>query len=109
MPNTKAAAKALRQNKRNRVENLKKKRVVSDVIKDYKKTVDSGNMDDAKSKLDVVYKKLDKAAKKNLLSKNKASRIKSRLTKMLSGKGGNNHQEAAVPTDSSDQDQSQEQ
>ena len=52
------------------------------LIKEYKKLVASKELEKAKEKISVVYKALDKAAKTNLLKKNTASRLKSRLTKL---------------------------
>jgi small subunit ribosomal protein S20 len=83
MPNTKSAQKALRQSERKRVHNLRKKRELLGVVKDYKKAVASGDEKSALDKLPVVYKKLDKAAKTHLIKKNTANRLKSRLTKKL--------------------------
>jgi len=85
MPNTKAAKKALRQNERKKVHNLRKKRGLLSAIKDYKKTIEAGQNAEAAAKLPNVYKKLDKAAKTGLIKPNKASRLKSRLTKKLKG------------------------
>ena len=39
-------------------------------------------MADAAAKLSAVYQSLDKAAKTNVITKNKAQRLKSRLAKM---------------------------
>jgi len=83
MPNTKSARKALRQSERKRVHNLRKRRELLGVIKDYKRAVEENNQKDASEKLPGVYKKLDKAAKTHLIKKNRADRLKSRLTKKL--------------------------
>lgn len=83
MPITKSAKKARRQNIRRRKRNLHKKAELKSVIKNYKKLAASGEKDKAKEFLTQVYKKLDKAAKVNLIKKNKAARLKSRLTKLL--------------------------
>ena len=85
MPNTKAAHKALRQNEKRRVINLRKSRDLKTLIKGYKKSVDSGSGEEARTKLPAIYKALDKAAKTNIIKANKASRLKSRLTKKLAG------------------------
>ena len=82
MPITKSAKKALRQNIRRRKANLKKKAELKTVIKQYKKLADSDKKK-AKEYLSQVYKKLDKAAKINLIKKNKASRLKSRLSRLI--------------------------
>jgi ribosomal protein S20 len=43
----------------------------------------AGKVKDAKKQLNIVFKKLDKAAKINVIKKNKSSRLKSRLSKLL--------------------------
>jgi len=83
MPNTKSAKKALRQNERRRKKNLNDKRVLKSAIKDYKKSLSLGKKEEALVKLSLVYKKLDKAAKNKLISKNKAGRLKSRMAKKV--------------------------
>jgi len=83
MPITKSAKKALRQNIRRRKINLKRKTELKSVIKQYKK-IAVDNKEEAKKYLSQVYKKLDKSAKINLIKKNKAARLKSRLSKLLS-------------------------
>ena len=66
--------------------NLNRKKKLKSTIKDYQKSVSSNNIDDAKTKLPAVYQALDKAAKKGLIKKNKANRLKSRLTARLKTK-----------------------
>lgn len=83
MPIIKSAKKALRQNIRRRKVNVKRKTELKKIVKQYKKLVTSGEKDKAKEYLPVVYKKFDKIAKTKLIKKNKASRMKSRLSKML--------------------------
>jgi len=83
MPIIKSAKKALRQNIRRRKINLKKKTELKSVIKQYKKLIATGEKEKARQQLSLVYKKLDKAAKINLIKKNKAARLKSRLSKLL--------------------------
>jgi small subunit ribosomal protein S20 len=82
MPIIKSAKKALRQNVRRRKINLKRKAELKSVIKEYKKLI-SSSKDEAKKYLPQVYKKLDKMAKVNLIKKNKAGRLKSRLAKKM--------------------------
>lgn len=96
MPNTKAAHKALRQNEKRRVINLRRNRELKSLIKDFKQTAASGNSEEARAKLPSLYKALDKAAKSNLIKPNKASRLKSRLTKRLGGQA----QEASTQSES---------
>lgn len=80
---TKSAKKANRQNIKRRAINAKNRKNLREVIKNYKKSVSGKNSDEAKKILSKVYQMLDKAAKTNLIAKNRASRLKSRLTKLL--------------------------
>ena len=86
MPITSSAKKALRQSKRKKAFNDRRKRLYRDAVKEFKKAISAKEFDTAKSLLPKVYKKLDKAAKGNSIAKNKASRIKSRLTAQLKSK-----------------------
>jgi len=83
MPITKSAQKALRQNKRRRARNLKQSRSLKDEIKALKKLMVKKDKKGANEALPKVYKALDKAAKTNLIKKNNAARLKSRLTKAV--------------------------
>lgn len=80
MPITTSAQKALRQNKRRHARNVKQSRSLKDEIKELKKFVAAKDKKGAMAILPKVYKALDKAAKTNLIKKNTASRLKSRLT-----------------------------
>lgn len=80
---TESAKKAYRQNLRRRAQNVRRKTALKKVLKNYKNLVAAKSFDAAKNELPKVYKALDKAAKVNLLKDNKASRLKSRLTKLL--------------------------
>jgi len=46
------------------------------------KAVDEKNVDEIKSQLPIVYKKVDKAAKRGIIKDNTASRRKSRFAKL---------------------------
>ena len=83
MPITKAAQKALRQKKRRRARNLKQSRSLKDEIKALKKLMAKKDKKGASGALPKVYKALDKAVKTNLIKKNTAARLKSRLTKVV--------------------------
>jgi len=89
MPITKSAKKALRQSEKRRLINKKNNKIVKAEIKKLQKLIDSNIINEAKEQLKIVYKKLDKAAKTNLIKDNKASRLKSRLTKKLNLKSKN--------------------
>lgn len=79
MPVTKQAIKKVRQDRRKTTQNAV-------VKKNYKKAVAEYRKKPEKAKLSGVYKALDTAAKTNVIHKNKAARLKSRLNKMLSVK-----------------------
>lgn len=83
MPITRSAKKALRQNIKRRERNLVKKEAYKKAIKEYKKLLANNKIEEAKQKLNLVYKALDKASKTNVIHKNKASRLKSRLSLLL--------------------------
>ncbi len=85
MPNTNTAKKALRKSEKRKISNLRKKRDLLATLKDYRKSVEAGDTQEASSKLPGVFKKLDKAAKKNLIKQGKANRLKARLSKKLRG------------------------
>lgn len=83
MPITKSAKKALRQNIRRRKRNLTKKKAYKEAIKSYRRLLTENKAEEAKVALSRVYKTLDKAAKTNVIAKNKAARLKSKLSKLL--------------------------
>ena len=83
MPVIKSAKKALRQNTRRRVRNLRKKRALKSLFKNIDFLVSQKKIEEAKKLVPQVFKLLDKAAKTNLIKKNTASRKKSRIVKML--------------------------
>ena len=83
MPITKSAAKALRQSKTKQARNVAKKKKYKSAVKEFKKAVSAKDFDKAKTLLPKVYKSLDKSAKTKVIKKNKADRLKSRMTLML--------------------------
>lgn len=82
MPIIKSAKKALRQSKRRGAKNKIIKRELKKVIKDLKRASRDRDAKKEKELLPIIYKKLDKAAKRGLIKKNTASRKKSRLSKL---------------------------
>lgn len=76
MPVSRSAKKAFRQTIRRRAKNLGVKKTLSETVKKYKKSPSA-------ELLAAVYQKLDKAAKVNVIKKNRAARLKSRLSKLL--------------------------
>jgi small subunit ribosomal protein S20 len=84
MPITKAAKKALRQEKTRKAKNAQKKRKLKDLLKKIKILISEKKLAEAEKLLPQIYKSLDKAAKTGLIKKNTASRKKSRTVKMIS-------------------------
>jgi small subunit ribosomal protein S20 len=83
MPITNAAKKALRQNQRRKSNNIKYKNSLKNTDKEIKKLILAGKTEEAKKIYPKFYKAVDKAAKAGVIKKNKASRLKSRRTKLL--------------------------
>ena len=82
MPQIKSAKKALRQSKKRKARNLKRKESIRRITLRIKKLVKEGKKDEAKAQLRKAYKLIDKASK-SYLHKNTASRKKSRLTALI--------------------------
>ena len=83
MPKAKSAQKAYRQSKTRHTRNLKRGKTLKSVVKDFRKLVAAGKKDEARTKLSNVYATLDKSSKVKFIKKNKARRLKSRLSKLL--------------------------
>lgn len=79
MPILKSSKKALRQAKRNKAVNDRVRGKVREVLREFR-TKSSEEV------LQKVFSILDRAVKKNIIHKNKASRLKSRLAKKLKSK-----------------------
>ncbi|MBI3342091.1 30S ribosomal protein S20 [Candidatus Curtissbacteria bacterium] len=79
MPVIKQAIKKVRQDKRKTAINALKKAA-------YKKAVAAYRKSPSAEALSKAFVTLDRAAKINVIHKNKASRLKSRLSKMLASK-----------------------
>jgi small subunit ribosomal protein S20 len=82
MPLTSSAKKALKVAKRRKSENDLVKAKLKSAYKGAKIAV-AQKGEDTKEVLSKLYKELDTAAKKNVIHKNKASRLKSRLAKAV--------------------------
>ena len=83
MPITKSAKKALRQSLTRKARNLRRKNNYKNNLKELKNLASAGKNDEAKKLLPKVYKALDKAAKTNVIAKNKAARLKSSAANLL--------------------------
>lgn len=83
MPNTKSAAKRLRQNVKRRGRNRAVKHTIKTHCKRVLKALAEGNAELAKAEFRLATKKIDQAAAKGVIHKNKAARLKSRLAQRL--------------------------
>ncbi len=83
MPNIKSAKKSLRQDQRKQKNNLVKKRIFRDLLKQIQKLVAVGKKEEARQLLPKYDKAVDKAAKTNVIKDNTAARKKSRIRKFL--------------------------
>ena len=83
MPNIKGAIKRVRGNGRKRVVNTPVKSSMSTAIKKFEKAVAENNKELASTSLNVALQRIDKAVTSGLVHKNKAARLKSRLTKLI--------------------------
>ncbi len=83
MPHTDSAAKRLRQSDKRRRRN----RVVAKIIREKRRTLatdlKAGDVAKTAESAKVVVQALDRAADKGYIHKNKASRLKSRLSKKI--------------------------
>lgn len=82
MPRTKSVEKALKQSEKKRIRNLRKKREIKLAVKNLQKALNLKDKEAAEKYLKESFKKIDKASK-TFIHKNKASRLKSRLSKRV--------------------------
>ncbi len=87
MPITESAKKALRQSRQRRARNSKKRGSYKRLALNVKKLVAAGKQKEAEKLLPRLYQALDKAAKTNVIKKNKAARLKSRLSRLTQKQG----------------------
>lgn len=83
MPQRKCAITELRKNQKRHLHNLDIKTDLKKSSKKFVAAVKDNKIDDAKTLLQNLYKKLDKAAKRNIFHKNTASRRKSYYARLL--------------------------
>ena len=81
MANIKSAKKRAKTNEIRRQRNRKVKDNLKKNIKNFYKAVESGDREEAKAAYNQTSKRLDQAAAKHVIHKNKASRKKSQLSK----------------------------
>jgi small subunit ribosomal protein S20 len=83
MPNTESAKRALRKAERRRIQNKSQRSTLKTLVKKVRTTAAASDVNASKGALQVVIQRLDQAAAKGLIHKNKAARTKSRLTKLV--------------------------
>jgi small subunit ribosomal protein S20 len=83
MPNTKSAAKAMRQSIKRNLRNVKAKDKFKAAVKEVKRLITAGKKPEAAKAIEAAMSALDKAAKTHVIHKNTASRKKSRLAKAI--------------------------
>lgn len=76
MPVTKQAIKKVRQDKRKEAINWRRKLAYKKAVHDFRRVPSVGA-------LPAVFAALDRAAKTNVMRKNRAARLKSRLSKLV--------------------------
>jgi len=79
----KSAKKELRKSLKRRERNLLRKEKIKNTVKELKRLLEKNKIEEAKNQLSLVYKAIDKAAKRNVIHKNKAARLKSKYAKLI--------------------------
>ena len=82
MPNIKSAVKRMHSNAKKAEVNSLVSGAMKTAIKKFEKEVANGNKEAASNNLNIALQRIDKAVVSGLVHKNKAARLKSRLTKM---------------------------
>ena len=83
MPNITSAKKRVRSNARKAEVNTLVRSSMRTAVKNVEKTVTAGTKEEASNKLNIALQRIDKACNSGLVHKNKAARLKSRLTKAV--------------------------
>ena len=82
MPNIKSAKKRMRTNAKKADVNTLVSSSMKTAVKKFERVVKEGNKEEAANKLNIAVQRIDKAMSAGLVHKNKAARLKSRLTKI---------------------------
>ena len=80
MPNSKQAAKRLKQDDNRRIRNKSTRTAMRTAVK---KVLNATTKEEAQAALPTAMKKVDKAMKNSVVHKNAAARIKSRLSRRV--------------------------
>lgn len=82
MPNIKSAKKRMRSNAKKADVNTLIVSSMRTAMKKFEKEAKAGNSEDANNQFNIAIQRIDKAMSSGRIHKNKAARLKSRLTKM---------------------------
>lgn len=85
MANIKSAIKRARQNEKRRQHNASARSMYRTYVKNVLKAVETGDQEAARAAYTKAQPIIDKAAGKGLIHKNKAARLKSRLSARVKG------------------------
>jgi len=83
VPQRKSAIKELRKNHTKRMHNMDIRSDLKRTIKQFLSLIQDKKKDEAQTALKILFKKVDKAAKENVLHKNTAARRKARFSRTL--------------------------
>ena len=83
MPNIKSAKKTMRSNAKKADVNGIIRNSMRTAVKKFEKEVKDGNKEAASNNLNIAIQRVDKAMSSGIIHKNKAARMKSRLTKIM--------------------------
>jgi small subunit ribosomal protein S20 len=83
MPNTKSAFKNWKQSLKARARNRKVKTILKNELKEVRGAVAGGKVEEAAKEAVVAQTKLDRAASRKIIHRNKAARLKSRMSKLI--------------------------
>lgn len=83
MPTTSTAKKRLRQSEKRRAQNRSRRSALRTQIRKVRVAVEAGKLDDAATEFRLATKRLDQAAAGNLIHRNAAARLKSRLSALI--------------------------
>lgn len=83
MPNIKSAKKRMRSNAKKADVNGIIRNSMRTAVKKFEKEVKDGNKEAASNNLNIAIQRVDKAMSSGIIHKNKAARMKSRLSKIM--------------------------
>ena len=83
MPNKKAQAKSMRQNKKRNLRNKAAKATLRSQIKKVRTALENKNVEEVKTNFNTAVSVINKTAERGIIHKRKAARLESRLTKKV--------------------------